>query len=195
VYPFLLVFLPLLLYVLEWGGGTCESGFVTAMTCYTARPFTFAILLVGSIVLAHFVTAPVTRLVSLRWGDSRPVRAVPDTLLRLLFRPTNLRLLFLVYMVGTFAAFAFLHLGIGGGESTSSFVGGYFLFAFPAGLASLIIVSAARLLGLTIPSTETYVIALVAVSIPVGVAWLFFVSFCFEKGTRRFLSAFRRRVN
>lgn len=185
LYLFLVIYLPLLTLVFYI---VYETNVLRA----SMNSYLYASLLIGSAILSYEVAAPVTRYMSVRNGKekrSSEVRALSS----LLFRPSNLQMLFIAYIVGSFVAFVYVHLAIAGIYSTGMFVGGYFLFTLPTSVAYLIFAGVARLLRISSYRADFFFLT-VPLSLPITVAWFFIVASGFESVALRCRGVFRRLV-
>jgi hypothetical protein len=157
------------------------------------NPYLYAAILVGSAILSYEVASPVTRYVSIRHSGNENYSAGVRAISRILFRPSNLQMLFVAYIVGSFVAFVYLHFAVVRFDSSYMLVGGYFLFTFPASVAYLILAGVARLLRISSYRADFFFI-MIPLSLPITVAWFFIVASGLERVALRCRASLRRLV-
>jgi hypothetical protein len=155
--------------------------------------YLYAALVVGSAILSYEIAAPVTHYVSVRHDGNRNQSYEFQTLSRLLFRPSNLQMLFIVYIVGSFVAFMYLHFAVVRFDSSYMLVGGYFLFTLPTSVVYLVFAGIARLLRISSYRADFFFI-MIPLSLPITVAWFFIVASGFEKVALQCRAILRRLV-
>lgn len=178
LYLFLVLYLPLLVALFFFEGTNSLS----------IGRYLYAFLVVGSALAAYGVAAPVTRFVNSRYRVSEEHHS--SSISRIIFQPSDFQILFLVYVVGSFVAFVYLHLVVVA-QSTYLFIGGYFLFTLPTSVAYSVLASIAKLLGISSYRADFFFITL-PLSLPITVGWFFVVASALERVALRCRTFFRR---
>ena len=186
LYLFLVLYLPLLtlIFYIVYETNILRTGM---------NSYLYAALVVGSAILSYEVAAPVTHYMSVRQGENENYSAGVRAISRILFRPSNLQMVFVAYIVGSFVAFVYLHFAVVRFDSSYMLVGGYFLFSLPTSVAYFIFAGVVRLLRVSSYRADFFFI-IVPLSLPVTVAWFFVVASGFERVALRCRGIFRRLV-
>jgi len=186
LYLFLVLYLPLLTLVFF-------IFYETSVLRTSMNSYLYAALVIGSAILSYEIATPVTRYVCVRQGGNEDQSYKVQAFLHLLLRPSNLQILFVVYIVGSFVAFVYLHFAVVGFDSSYMLVGGYFLFTFPTSVVYLVFAGIARLLRISSYRADFFFI-MIPLSLPITVAWFFVVASGLERIALRCRSFLRRLV-